>query len=106
MRGLPRGIRAMGTGKEDVIQTTKVKPDYANRNKSGNQSYHEGGSRSIQHSPANTEQSNQSSGFTKRIGSTTYRVSVRFSQTSKETINDKILRMIRNESVIGREAGK
>ena len=33
----------------------------------------------------------------KRIGSTTYRVSVRFSETSKETMQDKILRMIESE---------
>ena len=30
----------------------------------------------------------------KRIGSTTYMVSVRFSEASKETMEDKILRMI------------
>ncbi len=35
--------------------------------------------------------------FTKRIGSTTYRVSVHFSKTSRETMNDKILRLIKNE---------
>ena len=35
--------------------------------------------------------------FTKRIGSTTYRVSVHFSKTSRETVNDKILRLIKNE---------
>ena len=33
----------------------------------------------------------------KRIGSTTYKVSVRFSETSKETMQDKILRMIESE---------
>ena len=35
--------------------------------------------------------------FTKRIGSTTYRVSVHFSKTSRETVKDKILRLIKNE---------
>lgn len=35
--------------------------------------------------------------FTKRIGSTTYRVSVHFSNTSRETVDDKILRLMRNE---------
>lgn len=34
----------------------------------------------------------------KRIGSTTYEVSVHFSKTSKENMNDKILRLIRNEA--------
>ena len=33
----------------------------------------------------------------KRIGSTTYVVSVRFSQTSRETMQDKILRLIESE---------
>jgi hypothetical protein len=37
--------------------------------------------------------------FTKRIGSTTYRVRVHFSETSKETMNDKIMRLIKNDSV-------
>ena len=32
--------------------------------------------------------------FTKRLGSTTYQVSVHFSSTSKETMNDKIIRLI------------
>jgi len=35
--------------------------------------------------------------FTKRIGSTTYTVSVHFSQTSKETAEDKLLRLIKSE---------
>jgi len=33
----------------------------------------------------------------KRIGSTTYVVSVRFSQTSRETMQDKVLRLIESE---------
>ena len=33
----------------------------------------------------------------KRIGSTTYMVSVHFSETSKETMEDKILRLIERE---------
>ena len=36
--------------------------------------------------------------FTKRIGSTNYRVSVHFSKTSSETINDKILRLAKKEA--------
>ena len=32
-----------------------------------------------------------------RIGSTTYEVSVHFSKTSKETLEDKILRLIESE---------
>ena len=33
----------------------------------------------------------------KRIGSTTYLVTVRFSETSKETMQDKLLRLIERE---------
>ena len=35
--------------------------------------------------------------FKKRIGSTTYVVSVHFSRKNKETIEDKILRLIESE---------
>ena len=33
--------------------------------------------------------------ITKKIGSTTYMVSVRFSETSKENLNDKLLRLVK-----------
>lgn len=33
----------------------------------------------------------------KKIGKTTYRVKVHFSETSRETMSDKIKRMLRNE---------
>ncbi|MDR0325126.1 MAG: transposon-encoded TnpW family protein [Oscillospiraceae bacterium] len=36
--------------------------------------------------------------FVQRLGSTTYKISVHFSETSKETMGDKILRLIRNEA--------
>ena len=35
----------------------------------------------------------------KRIGSTTYTVAVHFSETSKETMDDKIVRLIKREAV-------
>jgi hypothetical protein len=35
----------------------------------------------------------------KRIGNTTYEVKIHFSETSKETLTDKVLRLIRNEVV-------
>ena len=35
----------------------------------------------------------------RRIGGTTYKVRVAFSESGKETMEDKILRMIRNEAV-------
>ncbi len=49
---------------------------------------------------ARAEQPYRPSAFTKRIGSTTYNVSVHFSKTSKETMNDKIIRLIRNDETI------
>ena len=42
--------------------------------------------------------------FKRRIGQTTYRVGVHFNKTSGETMDDKIIRLIRNET-IGRKAG-
>ena len=44
--------------------------------------------------------------ITKRIGGTTYQISVHLSQTSNETMSDKISRMIKNESVIGKAANQ
>ena len=53
----------------------------------------------------NTEQAPREAGtFTRRIGSTTYRVGVHFSQTSRETANDKIVRLVRSEASAGRAA--
>jgi len=37
----------------------------------------------------------------KRIGSTTYKINIHFSKTSKETMHDKITRMIKNEIATG-----
>jgi len=36
--------------------------------------------------------------LTKRIGQTTYKVNVHFSETSKETMSDKIIRLIKREA--------
>jgi hypothetical protein len=43
--------------------------------------------------------------ITRRIGQTTYRVKVHFNPNSKETVNDKIIRMIKNETAV-RAAGE
>ena len=44
--------------------------------------------------------------ITRRIGSTTYKLKVFFSETAKETMEDKILRMIKNEvSTNGEKCG-
>lgn len=45
---------------------------------------------------------NENNGFsymTRRIGGTTYKVKVVFNETGHETMEDKILRMIRNEGI-------
>jgi len=55
----------------------------------------------IQTLPQN-EKPHASKIFTKRIGSTNYRVSVHFSKTGKETMNDKIIRLIKNETANGK----
>lgn len=39
--------------------------------------------------------------LTKQIGSTTYRVSVHFSKTSRETLGDKVVRLIQSGVVNG-----
>ena len=41
--------------------------------------------------------------FYKRIGSTTYRVGIHFSWSSKETAQDKIVRLVRMEAQDGGE---
>jgi hypothetical protein len=37
--------------------------------------------------------------FSKKVGRSTYNVQVYFSKTSKESFNDKILRLIKNDAV-------
>ena len=41
--------------------------------------------------------------FNRKIGATNYIVSVNFSKTSRETISDKILRLIKNDIQAGRK---
>jgi len=48
--------------------------------------------------------SREAGAFTKRIGHTTYRVGVHFSDTSTETAKDKILRLVRTEAESGKAA--
>jgi hypothetical protein len=43
--------------------------------------------------------------FTKRIGNTNYEVSVHFSDTSRESLEDKIMRLIRNDA-LGKMVGE
>ena len=46
------------------------------------------------------EQTKQEQFIIRRIGGTTYKVRVAFSETAAETMEEKILRMIRNEGRI------
>jgi len=43
--------------------------------------------------------------FTKRIGSTVYKVNVSFRQDAKETIDDKLMRLMRNDEQLGNVVG-
>ena len=43
------------------------------------------------------EQEDERPALVKKIGKTTYRVQIHFSTTSRETMSDKIKRMLRNE---------
>ena len=47
--------------------------------------------------PVKIQRDAGTSRFSKRIGSSLYKVSVHFSQDSKETIDDKIFRLAKNE---------
>jgi len=52
-----------------------------------------------QYTPAGGAGQSQPITMLRRIGSTNYRVRVHFSSTSRETMNDKILRMVKSEAV-------
>ncbi len=55
----------------------------------------------IQYTPAVNPAQPHPATMTRRIGGTTYRVNVHFGSTSKETVNDKILRLVKREAVEG-----
>ena len=42
--------------------------------------------------------------FTKRLGSTTFHVAVHFNPNAKETAEDKIIRLIKNDAEVGKAA--
>ena len=46
---------------------------------------------------ATADKANERLALVKKIGKTTYRVNIHFSTTSRETMNDKIKRLLRNE---------
>ena len=51
-----------------------------------------------------TKTNREAGAFTKRIGYTVYHVGVYFSDTSKETAKDKILRLVQNKAAAGKAA--
>ncbi len=60
------------------------------------------------HKIATTEvlQSQAPQKICRRIGSTTYEVYVHFSKTSRESMYDKIVRLIKNEAANGKAVGQ
>ena len=58
------------------------------------------------HLPEGAGQPANTSGFSKRIGSVVYEVTIHFNQDTKETMNDKILRLVKNDAQSGRAAAK
>jgi len=81
--------RAISVRKENTIQQTKSSNDYTNRNKSVLSFYH---------AECQTAMKNNEAGaFKRHIGNTAYSVNVRYSCTSKETISDKITRLVKND---------
>ena len=95
----------MSAGKEHTIVLSKEKADYASRNKEA-KLYGEGGDQTMQAVTVKTEQPRT---FTRRIGSTIYRVGVHYSRTSRETMDDKIyglFEMKRRERWRGHETKK
>ena len=66
-----------------------AKSGYSDRNKPMIPFYHDGGKTATK--------DNDACIFKKRIGNTVYHVNVHYSRTSKETINDKITRLVKND---------
>ena len=84
---MPRYFQARKRGKRgSMVQNQTI--DYINRNDTVQEQYT---SQTVVGQPHHTI-------MRKRIGSTTYQVTVHFSQTGGETMNDIILRLIRNEA--------
>jgi len=88
----------LSAGKEKTITQAKLNNDYIGRNNHPNTFYHNGGQTATENTGTRT--------LMRRIGSTNYRIAIHFSETSKETMDEKILRIIENESVLGKAAGQ
>jgi hypothetical protein len=57
------------------------------------------------HSTASADTAETKPTITRRIGQTTFKINIHFSKTSRETMNDKIIRMIKNETA-GKAVGQ
>lgn len=55
--------------------------------------------RSNMENQTQTQETTTANSFTKQIGKTTYLVNVHFSETSTETLQDKMERLIKNECI-------
>jgi hypothetical protein len=77
----------VNAGKEHIIAQTKLNTDYTTGNNALDPFYHEGGLTAT------------GGTFTRRIGNTVYRVNVHSSVTSKETMSEKIIRLVINEVI-------
>ena len=51
-----------------------------------------------------TKASTPNTTLTKKIGNTIYKIQIHFSKSSKETINDKLIRIIKNDIANNAEA--
>jgi len=82
---MPLSYCAKCAKEETPIQTLERRKGYANGNSTARQVYHGERERSTPRT------------FRRRIENTNYRVGVHFSRTSRETLEDKVLRMMKNE---------
>ena len=49
-------------------------------------------------------QNDESNTVVKQIGSTLYRIKIRFSETAKESMEEKLLRLIKNDALYTKKA--
>ena len=84
-------------GKEAALPYT-THTDYTKRNVSGSRFYHEGGYITMGTAKVKASPQREKRILTRRIGATTYRVGMHYSKTSHESFDDKVIRLIHNDS--------
>jgi len=84
-------------GKEASLLCTTL-TDYTKRNVSGSRFYHEGGYITMGTATVRADPKREKRILTRKIGATTYRVGMHYSKTSNESFDDKVIRLIRNDS--------